>query len=241
MTDFMIEKAEFSLKYTFNDKDLLICALTHASSVANREKSNERLEFLGDAILGFCICEILYEMYSDLLEGELTKLKSTLVSRATCAKIVHEQGYGLWLKVGKGMAIHKEMPDSVLAGLYEALLGAIYLDGGYKEARDFIDRTISKYIEQARRDSHQFDFKSILQQVVQRSDDVIEMLYKIESEKGPDHDKEFESAVYLNGSKCPSGCGSTKKKAEQLAALEALILIGEVVRDPKDNSISIKS
>lgn len=240
MCDLALNNAEKTLDYVFKDRSFLTRALTHASSVGNREESNERLEFLGDAILGFYICEILFEMFPNLLEGELTKLKSTLVSRATCARVAREGEYGSWLKMGKGMAVQGAIPLSVLAGLYEALLGAIYLDGGHLAAKKFIERTIGPFIEEARRDSHQFDFKSILQKVVQR-DEPIQMCYRLQSERGPDHDKEFESAVWLNGEVCPSGHGSTKKQAEQRAALEALIVLGKVIRNSEDGSLKIVS
>ena len=128
------------IEYRFRSKTLLQAALTHASGADHRLASNERLEFLGDAILGAVVCELLFHQYPDYLEGDLTKIKSIVVSRHSCAKISLSLGLHEFLIVGKGMAANREVPPSLLADVFESLLAAIYLDGGDSEARRFIQR-----------------------------------------------------------------------------------------------------
>ena len=128
--------------YTFSNKLLLQAALTHASGALHRLKSNERLEFLGDAILGFVVCERLFHLYPDYLEGDLTKIKSVVVSRTSCTKISQELQLQEFLILGKGMTTHPRVPPSLLADVFESLIAAIYLDGGETAAREFIHRFV---------------------------------------------------------------------------------------------------
>src|SRR5215475_11381461 len=130
-----LERCERRIGYEFRDKSLLGAALTHASGAQHRLASNERLEFLGDAILGAVVCELLYTQYPDYLEGDLTKVKSVVVSRQTCAKISEALGMQEFLVLGKGMTTHPTVPPSVLADVFESLVAAIYLDGGHEAAR----------------------------------------------------------------------------------------------------------
>src|SRR5437763_10828836 len=125
---------EEALDYQFSDPMYLREALTHASGANHRLVSNERLEFLGDSILGAIVCELLFRKYPEYLEGELTKVKSVVVSRHICAKISRNLGFDEFLVLGKGMGSHEETPSSVLADLFESLIGAIYLDGGMEAA-----------------------------------------------------------------------------------------------------------
>ena len=220
-----ITEAERILGYSFDDPELLKRALTHSSFVDSRLDSNERLEFLGDAVLGLVICEHLFENYDHLLEGEMTKIKSLVVSRSTCAEVAAETGLDEMLRLGKGMSNRQALPKSVVAAVYESLIGAIYADGGMEAARAFILRGLEEHISDAATSGHQKNFKSVLQQAVQqfmeRSPE-----YVLLDEKGPDHAKCFEVCVELDGQRFPSSWGASKKVAEQQAALNALLELG---------------
>ena len=164
----MPDAAQHVLGYLFRDAQLLREALTHASSADHRLKSNERLEFLGDAILGYVVCEELYRAYPNLLEGDLTKIKSAVVSRRVCAKVTRSIRLEELLNLGKGMTSRPGLPPSVAAAVFESIIAAIYLDGGMDAARDFILRHLRPYIEDAANSEHQQNFKSVLQQLTQQ-------------------------------------------------------------------------
>src|SRR5438105_11032045 len=142
-----LQRCEQRLGYEFRDIQLLEAALTHASGADHRLSSNERLEFLGDAVLGVVVCEQLFQQFPEQLEGDLTKIKSVVVSRQTCAKISQALGLQEFLIVGKGMASSPSVPPSLLADVFEALVAAIYLDGGEAPSRAFIDRFIGPEID----------------------------------------------------------------------------------------------
>ena len=214
--------AERLIGYAFGDRSLLKRSLTHASGVASRLNSNERLEFLGDAVLGMVVCGYLFENYEHLLEGEMTKIKSNVVSREMCATVADDMGLDELLRLGKGMSNRRTLPRSVIAALYEAITGAIYLDGGIDAAQDFILAHMRQRIEQADRSGHQDNFKSVLQQAVQQHFDQTPQ-YIILDEKGPDHAKCFEVCVELGARRFDSCWGPSKKQAEQQAAVEALL------------------
>ncbi|MEX2187561.1 MAG: ribonuclease III domain-containing protein, partial [Pirellulales bacterium] len=165
-----LERCEERLGYRFNDRSLLTAALTHASGAQHRLLSNERLEFLGDAILGAVVCEVLFHRYPEYLEGDLTRIKSVVVSRRTCAKISKSLELQEFLILGKGMATSPTVPPSLLADVFESLLAAIYLDGGSQAARDFIIGNMGPEIDDVAADSHGGNFKSLLQQHAQRED-----------------------------------------------------------------------
>lgn len=217
----MVEKIAQILDHQFREESLLTEALTHASSAGHRLLSNERLEFLGDAILGFVVCEHLYRNYPDLLEGDLTKIKSTVVSRRTCARISHSIGLTEMLVLGKGMSSRRALPSSVSAAAIESIIGALYLDGGMEPTRRFIIDKFGPYIDEAARSAHQQNFKSVLQQYCQRHLPQ-NPCYVLLDEKGPDHAKAFEVAVALDGRRFASAWANSKKEAEQKAALLAL-------------------
>ena len=143
----LLANCEQRVGYEFRDKLLLQSALTHASGAEHRLASNERLEFLGDAILGAVVCEFLFHQYPQHLEGDLTKIKSVVVSRQTCAKISESLGMQEFLILGKGMTTHPSVPPSLLADVFESLVAAIYLDGGSQAARDFVERHIGPEID----------------------------------------------------------------------------------------------
>lgn len=218
------------LDHTFSDHDLLERAMTHASLVDSRLQSNERLEFLGDAVLGLVVCSHLFTNYPELLEGEMTKIKSTVVSRKVCAEIASGLGLADLLRLGKGMSRSHALPGSVMAAVFESLVGALYLDGGLEVARRFILNLMIPRIEAAAKSGHQSNFKSVLQQMVQQTMGLTPQ-YAVLDEKGPDHAKCFEVAVEIGARRFASCWGPSKKQAEQDAALMALIDLGYVRRD----------
>lgn len=214
--------AEELLGHEFSDQDLLEKALTHASLVDSRLQSNERLEFLGDAVLGLVVCDHLHRRFPELLEGEMTKIKSTVVSRRVCAEVALDLGFGELLRLGKGMDLRSELPKSVLAAVYESVIGALFVDGGLEAARAFIMKCLERRIEKAAKSGHQSNFKSVLQQASQQMLDMLPQ-YIVLDEKGPDHAKCFEVCVEIGARRFGSCWGASKKQAEQAAALEALI------------------
>ena len=220
-----LQQIEQIIGYKFSNSNLLAKAFTHSSSVDNRLLSNERLEFFGDAILATVICQTLFERFGGYLEGELTKLKSMLVSRETCAGVAKQFSLQKFLKVGKGMASSRSLSGSLAAGLLEAVIAAIYIDGGFDAARSFILTIFGKLIEQADKEQAQGNYKSVLQQYSQEQFNVTP-IYVLLDEKGPDHHKCFESEVVIAERHFPSAWGTNKKEAEQKAAFNALIELG---------------
>jgi ribonuclease-3 len=230
-------KAESALGYTFGDESLLELALTHASMADSRLNSNERMEFFGDSILGMVIAERIYEKFPDLLEGEMTKIRSTIVSRRTCARIARELGLHELLALGKGMQSHYELPMSLSAAVYESVIAALYLDGGMEPARRFIIEHLDDLIDQAAASGHQQNFKSVLQQYTQQRSDAPPN-YMVLDEKGPDHAKCFKVCVELDGRRFEPCWGQSKKEAEQHAALNALDELGVTEQAP-DGAIRV--
>jgi ribonuclease-3 len=214
-------RIEEALNYRFKDPALLEAALTHASYAGSRLASNERLEFFGDAVLGVVVCEELYHRYPEALEGELTKIKSAVVSRRTCAEIALGRELDVCLLLGKGMNDREQLPSSLMAAVYEALIAAIYFDGGLEAARKFILADMSEQIDQAAASQNQRNYKSHLQQYAQKHMGATP-IYEMLDEKGPDHSKCFEVSVVIVGKHYPSAWGPSKKEAEQKAAFYAL-------------------
>ena len=227
-----LETAQQRLGYVFRDPSLLSLALVHASTTDRRHESNERLEFLGDAVLGLVCCEQVYQLYPDLLEGEMTKIKSTVVSRQTCAALAREMGLDGLLSLGKGMLGHKVLPQSLAAGTFEAVIAAMYQDGGIEPVREFLRPRLEPLIRRAAASGHQENYKSVLQQFSQQRFQTSPQ-YVILDEKGPDHSKCFELCVDIAGRRFPSCWGASKKAAEQQAALNALQELG--VLSPDNN------
>ena len=221
-----IKELQEKLGYTFNDEAILIRALSHSSYVNENHSagdSNERLEFLGDSVLGLITAENFFKNYKKLPEGELTKLRAATVCEKSLAGFARQLELGKYLLLGKGEILTggRERP-SIQADAFEAIIAAIYLDGGMEDARNFV----LKYIEEAIRQQQSIrDYKTMLQEVVQRNPgEIIE--YVLTGETGPDHDKRFEVEVHLNSNVIGRGIGKSKKKAEQEAAREALELMG---------------
>jgi ribonuclease III len=216
-----LELCQEVLDYRFKDPMFLREALTHASGADHRLVSNERLEFLGDAILGAIVCELLFLKFPEYLEGEMTRVKSVVVSRHTCAKISRKLGFEDFLVLGKGMGSQEETPPSVLADVFESLIGAIYLDGGMEAAKRFIVQHIEAEIDLAVGGHGGVNYKSNLQQVAQRQFGETPT-YLLLDEKGPDHSKCFKISAQIGRQRYAPAWGRNKKDAEQRAAMNAL-------------------
>jgi len=229
--------AESIIGYTFKEKTLLEQSLSHSSAVDSRDLSNERLEFLGDAVLGFVVCNETFQRFPDFEEGDMTKVKSAVVSRKICAEIAHDLDLNRILQVGKGMS-SGDLPESVSGAAYESIIGAIYLDGGFQAAKEFVLRTIGNRIDEAASSTHQDNYKSVLQQVGQKIAGYAPV-YLVLDEQGPDHAKCFEICVELGGQRYASKWGPSKKQAEQLAALEALKAL-EFAEELEDGTVEIR-
>ena len=224
----ILSDCQEAIGYTFRKPELLRAALTHTSGANTRAASNERLEFLGDSVLGLVTCEQLFLRFPDYQEGDLTKVKSVVVSRKTCAAFSQELGLGGFLFMGKGVSLYGELPSNMLADVFEALVAAIFLDGGWDAARSFVLRFIEPEIERVARDAVAASSKSQLQQVVQKLYGGTPRYFLLD-EQGPDHDKCFKVAAEVNDHKFPPAWGNTKKEAELKAALNAL---AEIQGDP---------
>lgn len=223
-----LQELERKIQYKFHDIELLKTALRHSSYVnehrMNRLDCNERTEFLGDAVLELVSSEHLFKTYPKMPEGELTRLRASLVCEPTLAFCARELGLGEFLSLGKGEEMtggrHR---DSVTSDAMEAVIGAIYLDGGFANAKEFILRFILNDIEHKKLF---FDSKTIFQEMVQGKIPG-EISYHLVGEKGPDHDKIFSAEVWI-GKKCMGrGDGRTKKAAEQMAAYQAICRLKE--------------
>lgn len=226
--------------YNFRDFKTLRTALTHSSAKTNTQQCNERMEFLGDAVLGLIVSEMLYREYPDFPEGELTRVKSVAVSRAILAERVRELGLGSYMYLGKGVKRDgtKRLPTSILANLYEAVLYALYKEGGLEAARRFVENDLGPVIESIT--SHQFqqNYKSALQHLVQ-SRQGKSPNYQVINEEGPDHKKEFHVTVVISGKSYGPGIGSNKKEAEQRAAKAALTILLQEYDDADDDEEDI--
>jgi ribonuclease-3 len=225
----LLAKCQEVIGHAFRDPTKLREALTHASGANHRLASNERLEFLGDAILGAVVCEMLFRKFPDYQEGELTRIKSIVVSRRTCAKISKVLAIDEYLFMGKGMGSHEQTPPSVLADVFESLIGAIFLDGGMAAAARFIITHIEPEIDAAVDGQGGLNYKSNLQQAAQRQFGETPT-YALLDEKGPDHSKCFKISAVIGRQRFSPAWGRNKKEAEQRAALNALCqLTGEPI------------
>ena len=211
--------------YNFRNQDYLKLALTH-SSYSNEHKShkkdnNERLEYLGDAVLELSVSDFLYHAYPDKNEGELTKLRSSLVCERTLSGCAREISLGAALRLSKGEHLSGGRErDSILSDAFEALIGAIYLDGGIEEARAFIKRFLLTDVEDK---ALFYDAKTILQEIVQ-AETKERLSYHLIKEEGPDHCKEFTVETWIGDKAVAVGTGKTKKAAEQMAAYKTILL-----------------
>ena len=230
----ILEECQVALGYRFRRIELLRAALTHTSSADTRQDSNERMEFLGDAVLGLVCVEQLYIRFPDYQEGDLTKIKSAVVSRRTCARISRLLNLGEYMFLGKGMHFQTAIPSNLLADVYESLVGAMYLDGGLEPVKAFILKYLNPEIEQVAEAAHAGNYKSLLQQVAQKEFNATPA-YHLLDEKGPDHSKCFKISAVIGRYHYAAAWGRTKKEAEQKAAMNALAMInGETVPFPSD-------
>ena len=244
-----LEACEARIGYHFKNPRLLALALTHASDKAGRVEAsardsdegpagalsgepvdNERLEFLGDAVLGMMVCEELFHTYPESTEGELTHVKSVVVSGGVLARISDRLGIPEFMSLGKGMTTYKRLPSSLRANVFEAVLAAVYLDGGFEAARRFALTHIRRHIELVEKDRHRKNYKSILQQYAQREFSITPT-YRVIREEGPDHVKEFEVAAVIGEKTYASGRGKSKKDAEQEAARATLNMLNALDAD----------
>jgi len=220
----MLTKLEQGLGYTFRNKALLENALTHSSYAnENRERhlpDNERLEFLGDSILGFVVAEYLYRNFPDKPEGELTRIRADLVCERNLAEAAATIELGSYLLLGHGEEQGGgRKRDSIVSDAMESVIAASFMDGGFAAAKEIIDRLILSNIPKGR--PRNFDYKTAFQELVQRKKDQ-QIHYELTGESGPDHDKHFEVEVLLNGKAVGHGVGSSKKRSEQAAAEAAI-------------------
>jgi ribonuclease III len=217
----VVKGCEAAIGYQFNDKQLLWQCLTHTSVARTRLESNERLEFLGDAILGAVVCGMLYRNFPDETEGELTRIKSVVVSRYTCAALSEQLGLDQFLQRGKGLGTGGGIPLSMLAAVFESLVAAVYLDGGWPASQEFIERMLEPHITVVAEATHGKNFKSALQHLAQKNAGQTPA-YLLLEERGPDHSKYFKVAAVLGGQTFTAAWGTNKKEAEQRAAANAL-------------------
>ena len=218
-----MEALEEKLGYRFTDRSLLENALTH-SSYANENRargmqSNERLEFLGDSVLGMVVADYLYRTHPDLPEGDLTRTRAALVCEESLAEVARTLELGAYLKLGRGEeAGGGRTRPSITADAVEAVLAAVYLDGGIGSARKLIQRFI---LDKEEEKSASRDYKTALQELVQRESGQV-LAYRLVGATGPDHAKRFQVEVELNGVPVGAGEGRSKKEAEQMAAKAAI-------------------
>lgn len=218
-----MEKLQENIGYKFKDQELLKKALTHTSyAYEHNVESNEKLEFLGDSILEFISSIYLYKNYPKLKEGEMTKVRATVVCEKSLYKVAKKHNFSDFLYLGKSERLSGgESRPAILADSVEAIIAAIYLDGGLEEARRFIEENLKDEIEIASKHVGQKDYKTVLQEKLQEHGEV-KIVYTIINEKGPDHDKIFEAEVECNGKQLAVGTGKSKKQAEMQAAKKAL-------------------
>ncbi len=223
-----MEVLQKKLGYKFNNINLLKNSLTHSSyanEVRDGTTSNERLEFLGDSVLSVIVADYLYKSFKQIPEGQLTKLRASLVCENTLCTFSRSINLGDFLLLGRGeeKGGGRER-DSILADAFEAVLAAIYLDGGMDNAREFVMQFVLPELEH--HDTEGFkDYKTALQEIIQRNPEE-SVTYILKGESGPDHDKIFEVEVHLNSNVIGVGKGKNKKRAEQMAAKQALELMG---------------
>ena len=216
---------EKRIGYSFKDPELLVTALTH-SSYSNeirlkKQECNERLEFLGDAVLELISSEQIFRNHPDQPEGDLARIRASYVCEPTLALCAREICLGDYLQLGRGEdRTGGRERDSILSDAMEATIGAVYMDGGFESAQRYVEEFILKDIEKK---SLFYDSKTYLQEIVQR--DLKKLEYVLLKEEGPDHNKSFEVGVLIDGKQLTTAVGRTKKKAEQAAAYEAILLL----------------
>lgn len=221
-----IDRCQVILEYEFENRELLKSALTHASGAVNRLASNERLEFLGDAILGMAVCEWLFDEYPEYSEGDLTKIKSAVVSRRACGRTATHLGLDECLIVGRGVTKNRSYPRSLVSDVFESVIAALYLDGGAEVVRERVKGWLAEEVRLAVDTQGSGNHKSVLQQYAQRELSATP-LYKLIRESGPDHRKSFLIGAMIAQKPYPPAWGNNKKDAEQRAAANAMATLRE--------------
>lgn len=217
-----MKKLEESIKYSFKNKELLKNALTHTSyAYENNMKSNERLEYLGDSILEFISSKYLFENYKNLSEGEMTKVRAYAVCEDGLYRIAEKHNFSDFLYLGRSEKMSNSIKKAIIADSVEAVIAAIYLDGGLEEAEKFIIENIKDTLEFSSKHVGVKDYKTVLQEELQKKGQVV-IKYNLLKEQGPDHEKIFTVDVECDGKKLATGSGKSKKKAEMDAAKNAL-------------------
>ena len=218
-----LELLEKNIGYTFKNKDLLKNALTHTSYAFEKHvASNEKLEFLGDSILEFLSSKYLFNTYPNLKEGEMTKVRATIVCEDSLYEVAKLHNFSDFLYLGKSeTACHSDARPAIMADAVEAVIAAIYFDGGLEEAEKFIIENLKDAAEIASKNVGKKDYKTVLQEELQKNGEV-KIEYNILKEEGPDHDKKFTAEVRCDGKFLAEGEGKTKKAAEMEAARKAL-------------------
>lgn len=231
MAEEILHELENKIGYVFKNQRLLQEAMTHSSYANERKinklKCNERLEFLGDAVLELVSSDYLFNKFPDKSEGELSKLRAALVCETALYGCSHDISLEKYVFLGKGEdAGGGRKKPSLISDAFEALIGAVYLDGGFENAREMILQFIlaDKWVEKA----SETDSKSKLQEILQKNMKNVDIRYEVLGMSGPEHSKEFEVAVFINGEKMGVGSGTNKKSAEKKAAAQAIIKLNEI-------------
>ena len=227
-----LKRLQESIEYSFSDPSLLENALRHASASDRQHQSNERLEFLGDAVIGLAVAEKIHSLRPPRTEGEMTAMKSAAVRGPSLELVGRDLNLQDFLLTDEGLSRGEAYPGSLIAAAYEALVGAIFLDGGWAEARDFVIRTLAAQIQKAERGEHQPNFKAILQEKLQAEGKAPPQYVTVKA-LGPAHNKRFQAAVTADGRERGSGWGATKKEAQQNAACAALEELYPTWRDER--------
>lgn len=216
-----LQECQRILGYQFREPECLRQALSHASAAKTRLDSNERLEFLGDSILGAAVCDLLFQKYPQSTEGELTRIKSFVVSRHVCALLAKELELDHFVIIGKGLSNGQTVPMSILSATFESVIAAIFLDGGFEIAKEMVIRLIEPHVEQMVSAEYGRNYKSVLQQYAQKTLGATPR-YDLIEEYGPDHLKYFKVSASLGETVYTAAWGINKKEAEQKAAANAL-------------------
>ncbi len=226
----ILRHLETRLRYRFRDEALAVQALTHSSAKDKDLPCNERLEFLGDAILGHVISEYLFQQFPHCEEGDLSTMKSIIVSAKTLSEKAQELELERIVILGRGLTEKRSLPRSILCNAFEAIVAALYLDGGMDVARNFVLSTLRVTVDEILKDEHEKNYKSLLQDYAQRNMATIPA-YRVTKEFGPDHKKMFQVVVELNSAEYGPALGTNKKEAEQRAAKLALQTLGLLTVD----------
>ena len=233
MTDGNIQDLEVLLGHVFRDKSLIFNAISHSSTKNDERPSNERMEFLGDSVLGTICAEALYRRFPDADEGELTRIKSQAVSRSTLERVAGVMGLDRFILVGKGVR-KKALPSSLIGNMFEAIVGAIYLDSGLAAARKFLLRQLDVVMEEIVDDRAERNYKSLLQHYCQRELGAMPS-YRVLREAGPAHSRNYEISAVVRGEEVGRARAESKKEAEQGAARAAMLHYKAIDESPVDS------